>query len=274
MCKDFVLLLSGLLFLVLQGTAQQTPKVIKPFCLTISNKQTTNLIFPFAIKSVDRGSEVILAQKALGVNNVLQLKADSANFEPTNLTVITSDARFYSFLLQYSDAPILLNLQFDHRGEEKNTIPSLGDGAVNEAHYNTILASVLTEKAFIRKRSRQSQIKLSLGHINIADGVLVFGLQLKNNSAFLFKPSKIRFYVKTGGKRKRTIEQEREIFPLYPVQVPGSITAHPQKVAIGFKPFTFYNTQQLIIQVEEADGRMIRLPVNLKTLLRARAIHL
>ncbi len=39
---------------------------VESYCLEVTDNKTTNLIFPSAIKSVDRGSKDILVQKASG----------------------------------------------------------------------------------------------------------------------------------------------------------------------------------------------------------------
>lgn len=46
--------------------------VIKTYHLAVTYNKTTNLVFPYAIKSVDRGSKDILVQKAKDVENILQ----------------------------------------------------------------------------------------------------------------------------------------------------------------------------------------------------------
>lgn len=41
----------------------------------IAYSKTTSIVFPYAIKSIDKGSPDILMQKAKGVENILLLKA-------------------------------------------------------------------------------------------------------------------------------------------------------------------------------------------------------
>ena len=86
--------------------------VIEPYHVNITLNKTTHLIFPCSIKSVDRGSGEVLAQKAKGVDNILLVKAGRENFTETNLSVITTDGKLYSFLLDYTSNPSLLNLSF------------------------------------------------------------------------------------------------------------------------------------------------------------------
>src|SRR3954470_10418956 len=112
---------TGLLFLFMTlttlsksqtGNVQTT--IIEPYPLKITLNKTTNIIFPYAIKSVDRGSADVLAQKAKGVENILLVKAGRENFPQTNLSVVTADGKLYSFILDYISNPSAINLSFAH----------------------------------------------------------------------------------------------------------------------------------------------------------------
>src|SRR5580698_5987781 len=98
------------LFGIVSHSVSQT--TIESFPISICCNKTTNLIFSYAIKSVDRGSKDVLAQKANGAENVLQLKAARETFQPTNLSVITSDGKLFSFIINYSQNPSALNISF------------------------------------------------------------------------------------------------------------------------------------------------------------------
>src|SRR5690606_4085340 len=80
--------------------------------IQLTYHKTTNLVFTHNITSVDLGSASILAQKAAGVANILQLKAAQEEFEPTNLSVVTEDGQLHCFMVSYSDDPVELNLSF------------------------------------------------------------------------------------------------------------------------------------------------------------------
>src|SRR5690606_35840587 len=92
-----------------------TIHTIESFPIAITSNKTTNLIFPYDIRSVDRGSKEVLVQKARGTENILQLKAAQENMKETNLTVITADGKLYSFLLRYASNPKTLNYSFGIR---------------------------------------------------------------------------------------------------------------------------------------------------------------
>ena len=81
----------------------QLLKPLSPFEISIRYNKTTSLIFSYAVVSVDRGSADILVQKAKGVENIFQVKAEKRGFTPTNLSAVTAEGKFYSFLLNYED---------------------------------------------------------------------------------------------------------------------------------------------------------------------------
>jgi len=105
-----------------QDSAAPTYVQISSEPLAIAVGKTTNLIFPFGIKSVDRGSRDVLVQKAKGLETILQVKAATACFEATNLTVITTDGKLYSYSVSYDESTTQLNL--DYTKGNSITIPS------------------------------------------------------------------------------------------------------------------------------------------------------
>src|SRR5258707_10982507 len=76
----------------------------------VTYNKTSTIVFAAIIKSVDRGSRDILAQKAKGVENVLQVKAARRDFPQTNLTVITADGVLHHFTVNYADQPVSLTV--------------------------------------------------------------------------------------------------------------------------------------------------------------------
>src|SRR6478609_2380474 len=110
-----------------QSTVETTN--IEPYKISVSFNKTSNLIFPNAIKSVDRGSSVILVQKARGVENILQVKAAQQGFAPTNLSVITGEGKFYSFIVDYANEPSPMNVNFT----KDTTNAFLTEGLLDEA---------------------------------------------------------------------------------------------------------------------------------------------
>jgi hypothetical protein len=92
--------------------------------LQVAINKTTSLVFPFPIRSVDRGSQGLLVQKAKGVENTLQVKAAYECFPETSLTVITSDGRLYCYILTYSENPDALAFNYGDETAQRKALPA------------------------------------------------------------------------------------------------------------------------------------------------------
>ncbi len=219
---------------------------IEPYPLQIGYNKTTNLLFPYAIKSVDRGSKEILVQKNKGNENVLLVKANKENFITTNLSVITTDGKLYSFLVSYASEPPLLNISFD-------------------------ADSIKSQPSFLNKSVRSEQMKLSLRSIYIDKKVLWFHFDIKNNSLIDFTPAYIKFFVQDKSKAKRTAEQQTELVPLFRLTMPVIAGQTKQQFAFAFSQFTLSKDKRLVCEISEQNGgRILLLHISSRTLLLAR----
>lgn len=247
---------------------------IKPHYIAITYDKTSNLIFPFAIKSVDRGSAAVLVQKAKGVENILQIKAGWQHFKQTNLSVVTSDAHFYSFIVDYADEPSSLNISFSADTANKRQTAFLSDTPIDQLAMKTLAERVKEQKPFLHKRDQQQKMYLSLRGIYLDQQTMWFTLQLENSSLIHYRPDYIRFFIRDRKRAKRTAIQENELQPLY--SDTGSIITglSSGEILLAFPPFTIPATKELIIQVTERNGgRSLLLPVKYKTILKARLLQ-
>jgi conjugative transposon TraN protein len=284
MKKTGVVMITGifLVFIQLKTIAQSAiavqTKSITPYHLVITCNKTSNLIFPYAIKSVDRGSSVVLAQKAKGVNNILQVKAGRQGFPQTNVTVVTADGQFYSFLVDYTTEPSVLNLSFSKDSSSTIELTEkdkavLSDTPLDEAAYQAITGKINRQKHFLRLRTHEQKISFSLQSIWLANKIMWLGLQLQNKSLINYTPDYIRFFVRDKKRGKRTAVQETEIRPLYGKADSAVAGEQSQKVVFAFQSFTIPKTQELVIQVgEQNGGRSLVLPVSHRVLLKARLL--
>lgn len=275
-----VVLITGIfLSLQLPVKAQTQDNVIqaveiKPYHIAITYDKTSNLIFPFAIKSVDRGSAAVLAQKAKGVENILQIKAGWQHFKQTNLSVVTSDARFYSFIVDYADDPPVLNISFSADTTTKRQAAFLSDAPIDESAIKTLAEKVKEQNPFLHKSYQQQKIRMSLTGIYLDRQTMWFTLQLDNCSLIAYHPDFVRFFIRDRKRAKRTAIHEIELQPLY--SDAGSIITglSSGEMLLAFPPFTIAKTKELIIQVTEKNGgRSLFLPVKFKTILKARLLR-
>jgi conjugative transposon TraN protein len=258
-----------------QQDATLIKSTIKPLWLTVSKFKTTNLIFPYSIISVDRGSGDLLVQKATGVQNILQVKAASDSLKETNLTVVTSDGRLYSFTISYGAEPSVLNISLGTALENEQADGILSKSIQDEAMMQNSAMRVSALKPFVRSVSdKKHEISFAMTGIYIHEDVVFWQLQLTNSSRIKYDVQQLRFFIKDLRRSKRTASQEVEVVPTFAA---GNKTAvYPsssQTVVFALPKFVIPEKKVLVIQlIEKSGGRNLTLEVKNKYILQARPI--
>lgn len=253
--------------------AQTKTAFIDPYHLDIAANKTTNLIFPFAVQSVDRGSADILVQKANGTENILHVKAGKNDFEETNLTVITTDGKLYSFLIDYSNAPKRLNIVFQKEdsaqvkfSEQKNNADELQSNAKQV---------VVKKKMFHHLKDEHAAMKLQLRGLYVSNDVFYFQFAINNKSNVSYDVDAIRFSIRDKQKTKRTASQENELKSLYQYGNLQTIKGNSRNVfVIAVSKFTLPDNIYLYIHIlEKNGGRDLQLKLKNRYVIDANAIE-
>lgn len=244
---------------------------VRPQHLAITYAKTTNIIFPYGIKSVDRGSNEVLVQKATGVENILQLKAGTKDFEETNLTVITADGQLHSFILNYSSEPSVLNFSIGKITRDQSRVQFSPENR-NEAEIETYatLAANASQKSK-KIKDKKFGIELMVNGLFVKDDVMYFRINVENRSNINYDIDQLRFYIRDRKKSKRTATQEIEIDPLHIDNVMASIDGQSEQSAVfAFPKFTIPDKKYLAIQLMEKNGgRHLELHIKNKTVVKS-----
>jgi conjugative transposon TraN protein len=256
--------------LQMESFAQYLPKPVAPYSIDIGYNKTSNLIFPYAIKSVDKGSTAILAQKASGVENILQIKAGEQNFKETNLTVITTNGQFYSFIVNYSEEPAVINFSFVKDSSEKAIIKNQ---FITQAAFTAIANDIKSKRHFLHKNVWEQKVKLSLNNMFVKNDLIWLELGITNKSPLAYTPFYVRFFIHDTKTTKRTAVQENELIPLNKNAF-NKIDQHAsQAIVFAFTPFTIGAAKELVIQVGERDGdRLLTLPISHRISLKIKPL--
>ena len=249
-------------------------EVIDPYHLFITYYKTTNLVFPYAIKSVDRGSQDILAQKAKNTDNVLQVKAGRNAFDQTNLTVITADGKLYSYVLDYVDTPTVLNISFDDHSKW-NRRAFFSEHAINQAQVNEEAQKVLATSPTVKRLSDKSGgVRLRLDGIYVSGEIMYLRFGIANHSDIDYDISQLRMSIRDQKKVRRTATQEMAIEPVFTLNTADRITGNSERELVYAVPkFTIPDKKYLAIQLMEVNGgRTIELSVHNKTIVKAKLI--
>lgn len=264
------MLLTGLLTKA-QNMSPEVKSWIVPMTLDISNQKTSNLIFPYAIKSVDRGTKDVLVQKAKGVENVLQLKAATDTLKETNLTVVCADGTLYSFLINYLLNPLQLNLTLGKVMEKLPHAMFAPDGN-NEGKTFDLAEQLLYKKPVVKRlKAHYDDVFLTCTGIYVKDDIFYLQFNLENNSSINYSIDQLRFFVRDQKRATRTASQELQIQPTYTAGKSSAIDAKSEQTIVVTMPkFTIPDQKVLIIQLMEKDGgRNMDLRVRDRQLMQA-----
>jgi conjugative transposon TraN protein len=275
-CKCVFVKSIVLLLMAVQSLAQNENYSFIPSAhLSITYNKTTNLIFPFSVQTIDRGSKDILVQQPKGTQNIVQVKADKPNFTQTNLSVITIDGKLYSFTIDYNAQPSQLNiivgkqnLSASDSNFKQAVMLSSGN---NEALMQAVAQKILSDKVVHIKKDKQNQMELRLNRIYINRDILYFRLQLKNKSNVSYDVDGITFSLKDNRKSKRTATQETVMQPVYSYEsfanIPGDSSA---TCIIALSKFTLPDSKYLAIQIlEKNGGRNLNLSLKNRHIMKA-----
>lgn len=273
--KLSLILTGGVLALLILRVDAQSADEATPLDITFN--KTTTIVFPTVIKSVDRGSRDVMAQKAKGVENVLQLKAAREGFPETNLTVITADGVIHQFTISYSKEPghLVVTLP-DVEAEGLETAPLIFETDMTEADMENYSKRIVDSKRTIRLiKQGNNKIHLSLNGIYIKESVIFYHFRVKNQSNINYDVDYLRFYIRDKAKVKRTASQEVEMKPMH---VHGNNRAikgqTSEDVVYALEKFTIPDAKRLVIEMFERNGgRHMKLSIKNKTIVNARLIE-
>jgi conjugative transposon TraN protein len=247
--------------------------------LNITDNKTTNLIFPYSVQSIDRGSADILVQQPRGTENIVQVKAGKPNFMQTNLSVITIDGKLYSFTVDYAAQPSQLNLVIDKENaavkDSGVEVPVLLASGINMGKVQTTAQNIAAAHPAVHgKKDKHDGVQLQIGHAYINQDVFFFPMELSNYSNLSYAADNIKFTIKNRQKAKRTATQEMEIKPLYTYGDVKNIGGNDSAFwVIALPKFTLPDSKYLSVQILEKEGtRDLHLALKNRYIMKARAI--
>ncbi len=225
--------------------------------LTITTDKTTSLIFPFAIKHVDRGTASVLAQQVKEAPEILLVKAAVKDFAETNLSVVTYDGSVYAFTITYDNKPSVLVIYLP-----------VNKTATISSYANMILDNDITVKGI---KDKKYDMKVGVIGIYIKDNIIYCQLYINNESAVDYDVDLLRFFIKDKKRSKRTAVQEVEQEPVFTAGNHSAIKGNGNTVfVVALEKFTIPDKKYLAVRITEKNGgRHFLLKVHNKDILKA-----
>jgi conjugative transposon TraN protein len=238
----------------------------------LTTNKTTTLVFPAAVKPADLGSKDILAQKAPDNENILFLKAATAGFRETNLTVITADGKLYTFTVTYDSMPAKTVYNIAEPQAVNRSEVMFNAGSMNPASIERCARKLLRAKRLVYGiKDNSGDMQLTVNGIYIKEQLLFFQLVFDNTSAINYDIDFIRFSINDNKIAKRTATQQQELKPVCVAGNSKHVRANSKTVLVfAFDKFTIPDAKSFMIQVGEKNGgRHLQLRVKNRKLINA-----
>lgn len=228
--------------------------------ISITTDKTTSLVFPFAIRHVDRGTKDILVQPVKEAGNILLVKAASKDFQETNLSVFTEDGNVYSLAVIYAGNPE--NWVYYLPVNQKASLSAYANGILD----NPKIMGGVTDRSW--------EMVAEISGIYIKENVIFYQIKIINQSAIDYDIDLLRFYIKDKKKGRRTATQEFELVPLYIAGNAKNIKSNNQSViVVALDKFTIPDSKYLGIQIMEKNGgRHLLMKVGNRKIINATAL--
>jgi conjugative transposon TraN protein len=269
----------------LSASAQSAPvtkdfepqALITPYSLKVGFYKTTVLVFPAAVNpnGIDRGSADIIAKPVPGVENILKVKASRDSFPQTNLTVVTTDGKLYSFTVDFSSAPPDQPVDIRKQQAQEERLALFQNRVLNDEQVMNLTKTVAIERTFLNKKNSLFKIRFALRGIYTCEDVLCYRFELKNNSTLDYTVEFPRFYIRDKKRVKRTAQQEDEIVPVHIYYETGKTTRGKRKqtIVVAFSKFTIADKKNFVVQLFEKGGdRHVNIKIDGSEIVKARKL--
>lgn len=237
--------------------------ILQPFNMQVTYNKTSHLIFPSAIRYVDLGSELLVANKTEPVGNVLRIKSAVRDFEEeTNFSVITEDGKFYCFDVFYSAFPAALSydlVKMQRNIDRQYTTDVLFEDLKGSS---SSLTKLIMESLYRKSRktvkhiaSKSFGIQFSVRALHVNDSKFYFTIEVDNSSNVAYDIEMINFKIADRKNFKRTVIQDKQLEPIR-IYSPVMTAAHDSHITAVYllNQFTLLKDQVLEIEVIERNG--------------------
>ena len=241
----------------------------------VTYNKTSTIVFPAIIKSVDRGSRDVLAQKAKGVENVLQVKAARRDFPQTNLTVITDDGVLHHFTVNYSEQPATLTL-IAVPLTQPPADPLIFPTELTENDIENYSVGIAKDKRrILGVNESRNKVSFTLLGIYVKDDIMFYHFRVINRSNIDYDIDFLKFYIRDKVRIKRTASQEIEMKPMHiygnDKEVKGNSSTD---IVSALQKFTIPEAKYLQVELFERNGgRNLNLNIKNKTIVNARLLE-
>ena len=247
----------------------------------VSSSKTTFLIFDSKVDYFDLGSSDVGLKRADNKDNIIKIKAINEGFKETNLTVMTSNNQYYSFILNYSNSPDTLNyfLKSDVKDQAKQAQANVVEPDLKTEKVDSLDSPInltqFSNRLLVAGKRKNKMIFLLKG-VYIKNNKLLFQTEISNQSNIDYDIDFLKFSIKNKRRFKKSISQETEIRPTSILNDTNNIVKagnQPVQKVFVFEKFTIPDKKELVIDLWERHGdRNLAIAIDGKSILDAKKI--
>lgn len=246
--------------------------------IEVGYDKTTFIVFGSDLDFYDVGSEDLLFQKT-NKPNIVKVKAAVESFRETNLTIITKDGQYYSFIVAYNADPQTLNYILTNGKPlvQTETIKQevkqeeIIDKAKDDAQY--VLQNLGNAPYTNTKAAYDYKIGFALSGVYVYKGKIYLNLKIENNGPIDYNVGALMFSVRQKKKRREaTTAQDIQLQPIVTRGTTELVRAGQKSASIlfAFDTFTINERQKLSIDlIEKGGSRNLTVELMSKDLLKA-----
>jgi hypothetical protein len=158
--------------------------------------------------------------------------------------VVTTDGKFYSFIVSFSTDPKPLNLSFC-----KDTTARLTGRPLNDDVLDSIRDRICMAKPFLHVSHSGDGISIHLAGAYFCQHLLWLDFTVTNPAPVDFSPAFTRFVLVDRHRVRRTAIHETSIIPFYQTPLKTVPANSCQEVVFAFEPFRVTKDQRLEFQI-------------------------
>lgn len=219
----------------------------------VSDASTVSISFPCAVKSLDRGSAELLAQRVKEQDNIVLLKAARKDISPTSLIVITEDGKLHAFEAIYQQRPSATALSLLDRQKTAATMDAYKP--VDKAQIRHQITLAETAAANLHITEKAGGFSAAIEGFYVAGPFMFVRLSLENRSVIGYDALPLSIFTEDQKRLKRSASQKDQIPLQAGSELPAQIKPSEQKTfVLAFAKLTIAESKRISIHIAERGG--------------------
>lgn len=230
--------------------------------LELASSYTTHIIFATDITYADLSNSSLVAARVVEQNrNIVALKAKTVFNENTNISVLESNGKMHTFIIQYDDSPDELIVDMREFTRQQDSLTVRKNTRKENVSFNGKKDAPLLQDVIKYKQRLYHLGCIDYGISIMCENIISYSdityivLSLKNGSGVSYDISDPTFVLESKRKGKRKVEFEKTLFPRSRYGQLGAGPGDTSRAVYSFDKMSLSNDQVLKIYFYEESGQ-------------------